>query len=243
VKGVDWTHEIFERESELFHRFRIGVLDVEIEQGVVELATHQILEREVVSAFDFLLSVVKLSRVPILEETVSSRQRDSLEQCRFVGVPRLSRKGAAEYSDDVRRDGVGVFRETFVVRCDSSFPSGRISREDLHAGYKRHCQRSFRSLLPLLTRRSCAIREQWREDLGKLTSVRVFVPSGMNPTGHDNDESQGSRSATRERSRTGSSALSDGKSIKRGQLKEDRGETKYASDSPCASEVVAFRKD
>jgi len=80
----------------IFVRF----LDIEVEQSIVELSADEEFERKVVGSLDFLLSVVKLSLIPVLEETVSSRQRHSLEYSEFVDVPWLTREGRSENTDD-----------------------------------------------------------------------------------------------------------------------------------------------
>jgi len=108
----------------IFVRF----LDVEVEQSIVELSADEEFEREVVGSFDFLLSVVQLCVVPVLEETVSSAQSNSLEDSCLVDVPWLTSEGRSQNTDDaIIQASQGQFD---IVHKDTSSSVSRNARSN-----------------------------------------------------------------------------------------------------------------
>jgi len=76
-----FINEIFEVETELFDTVLVLIFQAEVEEGVVEGTTHQVLDTKVIRAFRLLASVGELSLVPVQLYGVSGRS----SRCKSTG--------------------------------------------------------------------------------------------------------------------------------------------------------------
>ena len=77
--------EVFEVETELVDTFVVLVFQPEVEEGVIEGATHQVLDAEVIRAFWLFASVDELGFVQLQRVSGHSRRCEPTHQHTVLG--------------------------------------------------------------------------------------------------------------------------------------------------------------
>mmetsp|Transcript_26865 Transcript_26865/g.64093 ORF Transcript_26865/g.64093 Transcript_26865/m.64093 type:complete len:232 (+) Transcript_26865:2073-2768(+) len=98
-------HHVLELVANLLESLLVGLLEVEVHEGVEERAAHEELEGEVVDALRVLLEVVRLGVAEGLDKVVAHREGHSLVRGAVVEVVAVSGERVLGVVDDRLLDG------------------------------------------------------------------------------------------------------------------------------------------